>query len=193
MSSEGGVDFVFTRVRIRFKSGSEICSEITELHPAFEALPSPKNLVNQFPHLYLRSEEMEPRRAYVTLLTRNSYLPAALVLNESFKQAGSKYPLVIMSTPSLPPEAREALTRQGLEIVTVDSLHPTPGTRTLSDLDSRFADTWTKLRYVSIRCALSSGDEPCHFQGIRFGGFRGMAYYDLAGLSTNTIIANCSP
>ena len=127
----------------------------------------------------------------MTLLTRNSYLPAALVLNESLKQAGSKYPLVIMSTPSLPSETREALTRQGLEIVAVDSLKAT--SRTLSDLDPRFADTWTKLRYVSIRCALSSGDEPCHFQGIRFGGFRGMAYSDLAGLSTNTLVANCSP
>lgn len=136
---------------------------------------------------------MEPRRAYITLLTRNSYLPAALVLNEGLKQAGSKYPLVIMSTPSLPSETREALIRQGLKIITVDSLQPTPETRTLSDFDPRFADTWTKLRYVSIRCALSSGDEPCNFQGIRFGEFRGMAYSDLAGLSTNTLVANCSP
>jgi len=136
---------------------------------------------------------MEPRRAYVTLLTRNSYLPAALVLNEGLKQAGSKYPLVIMSTLSLPSETREALTRQGLEIVTVDSLRPAPNTRTLSDLDPRFADTWTKLRYVNIRRTLSTGDKPCHFQGIRFGGFRGMAHSDLAGLSTNTLVANCSP
>ena len=97
---------------------------------------------------------MDPRRAYVTLLTKNSYVAAALVLNESLKQAGSKYPLVIMSTPSLPPEATEALIRQGLEIVTVDSLQPTPDTHTLSDLDVRFMDTWTKLRYVKIRCAL---------------------------------------
>jgi len=114
---------------------------------------------------------MEPRKAYVTLLTKNSYLPAALVLNESLKQAGSKYPLVIMSTPSLPSEAREALTRQGLEIVTVDSLQPAPNTHALSDLDARFADTWTKLRYVSIRCAPSLGNEPCLLQGIQFGGF----------------------
>ena len=114
---------------------------------------------------------MEPRKAYVTLLTRNSYLPAALVLNESLKQAGSKYPLVIMSTPSLPSEAREGLTRQGLEIITVDSLRPAPNTRTLSDLDARFADTWTKLRYVSIRCVFSLGDESRPLQGIWFGGF----------------------
>lgn len=103
---------------------------------------------------------MESRKAYVTLLTKNSYLPAALVLNESLKQAGSKYPLVIMSTPSLPSEAREALTRQGLKVLTVDSLQPTPNSHTLSDIDARFADTWTKLRYACIQCAPSLGNEP---------------------------------
>ncbi|KAF9787043.1 nucleotide-diphospho-sugar transferase [Thelephora terrestris] len=61
---------------------------------------------------------MGPRKVYVTLLTKNSYLPAALVLNESLKRVGSKYPLVIMSTPSLPTEAKEALTRQRMETTT---------------------------------------------------------------------------
>ena len=93
---------------------------------------------------------MESRKAYVTLLTKNSYLPAALVLNESLKRAGSKYPLVIMSTPSLPSETREVLTRQGLEIVAVDSLRPAPNTHTLSSLDARFEDTWTKLRWPML-------------------------------------------
>ena len=94
---------------------------------------------------------MESRKAYVTLLTKNSYLPAALVLNESLKRVGSKHPLVIMSTPSLPPEGKEALARQGLQIVTVESLQPNPNDYALSDLDARFADTWTKLRYECIR------------------------------------------
>jgi len=89
---------------------------------------------------------MESRKAYITLLTKNSYLPAALVLNEGLKQVGSKHPLVIMSTPSLPSEAREVLIRQGLDIVTVDSLQPAPNAHILSGLDVRFADTWTKLR-----------------------------------------------
>jgi hypothetical protein len=95
---------------------------------------------------------MESKKAYVTLLTNNSYLPAALVLNESLKRVGSKHPLVIMSTPSLPSEAREALIRQGLQIATVDSLRPNPDTHALSDLDVRFADTWIKLRCERIYC-----------------------------------------
>jgi len=114
---------------------------------------------------------MGSRKAYVTLLTKNSYLPAALVLNESLKRVGSNYPLVVMSTPSLPLEAREALTRQGLEITTVDSLQPAPNTHTLSDLDARFADTWTKLRFARVLCAPLLGDEAHATQGIRSGGF----------------------
>jgi len=93
---------------------------------------------------------MESRRAYVTLLTNSSYLPAALVLNESLKRAESKYPLVVMSTPSLASEAREALIRQGLEIVTVDPLLPAPGTHTPSNVDIRFVDAWAKLRCVDV-------------------------------------------
>lgn len=93
---------------------------------------------------------MEPRKAYVTLITTNSYLPGVLVLNESLKRAGSKYPLVIMSPPSLPSEAREAMTRQGLEIITVDLLKPAPNTYTLSDVDVRFTEAWTKLRCVRV-------------------------------------------
>ena len=102
----------------------------------------------------LRPEGMGPRKAYVTLLAGNSYLPAALVLDESLKRAGSKYPLVIMSTPSLPSEAREALTRRGLEVMTVDSLQPPPGARTFSSIDVRFADTWTKLRCAMVGAPL---------------------------------------
>ena len=98
----------------------------------------------------LSSEKMAPRKAYVTLLTKNSYLPAALVLNDSLKRAGSKYSLVIMSTPGLPAEAKEALSREGVEVITVNSLQPTPNTHVLSNLDVRFADTWTKLRCIKF-------------------------------------------
>ena len=131
-------------MKIKFTIGVRSSSEIADINLAFFRLKihASDAALTDFP----RSEEMGLRKAYVTLLTNNSYLAAALVLNESLKQAKSKYPLVIMSTPSTPSEAREALTRQGLEVVTVDSLKPTPNTHTLSTLDARFADTWTKLR-----------------------------------------------
>ena len=95
---------------------------------------------------------MKPKKAFVTLLTKSSYLPAALVLNDSLKRVESKYPLVIMSTPSLPSEAKEALTREKLQIVAVDSLQPKPNTHVLSALDVRFEDTWTKLRCDCVCC-----------------------------------------
>jgi len=109
-------------------------------------------------------------KVYVTLLTNSSYLPAALVLNESLKRAESKYPLVVMSTPSLPSEAMEALAREGLEIVAVDPLLPAPGTNFLSDLDIRFADTWTKLRWVEAPQSPWLAHENCALQGIWSGG-----------------------
>lgn len=111
---------------------------------------------------------MEPKKAYVTLLTKNSYLAAALVLNESLRRVGSKYPLVIMSTLGLPSEGREAVTRQGVEILTVDSLKPPPSDHNLFNHDARFADAWTKLRYVKIWCASCWVEElmPCRAFGL---------------------------
>ena len=95
----------------------------------------------------------EGKKVYVTLLTKNSYLPGTLVLNESLKLVGSKYPLVIMSTPNLPSETKEALVRQGLEVITVDLLRPDPNTPNLSHLEERFADVRTKLRYAGFPCS----------------------------------------
>lgn len=135
---------------------------------------------------------MESRKAYVALLTKTSYLPATLVLYESFKRVGSKYPLVIMTTPSLPSESREVLTRQRLKIITVDSLHP-PSTHALSsDSDVRFTESWNKLRYVKF-VAFSLCDKAHALQGIRSGRIRGTTSYILAVRLTNTSVADRSP
>jgi hypothetical protein len=84
--------------------------------------------------------------AYVTLLTNASYLPAALVLEQSLRSVGSSYPLVVMATPALSSNARDVLETRGVEIRDVDPLQPPPTVHTLSEADARFADTWTKLR-----------------------------------------------
>lgn len=95
---------------------------------------------------------MSPKAAYVTLLTKPAYLPGALVLEQCLRSVRSRYPLVTMVTPALPQEARDVLKRKGIKIRDVDSLHPGDGVHQLAAHDSRFADTWTKLRYVI--CAL---------------------------------------
>ena len=84
--------------------------------------------------------------AYVTLLTTTSYLAGLLVLHSSLRAVNSKYPLVVMVTPSLPEDARAVLRKWRICTREVASLHPPKGRHTLPPHESRFADTWTKLR-----------------------------------------------
>lgn len=94
---------------------------------------------------------MSRNAAYVTLLTKAEYLPGALVVECSLKSVGSKYPLVVMVTPTLSKDARDVLTRRGVKMREIERIDPTEGTHTLSAHDARFTDTWTKLRCVSFR------------------------------------------
>jgi alpha-N-acetylglucosamine transferase len=89
---------------------------------------------------------MSPNAAYVTLLTKTSYLPGALVLDYSLRSVNSQYPLVVMATPTLPEDARALLKKKGIAIKEVGYLHPAEGVHSLGGHDPRFADTWTKLR-----------------------------------------------
>lgn len=91
---------------------------------------------------------MKPKGAYVTLLTKTSYLPGTLVLDYSLRSVESQYPLVVMVTPSLPDAAKAVLHERGISMREVDSLHPPKGKHVLATHDVRFTDTWTKLRYV---------------------------------------------
>lgn len=94
-----------------------------------------------------------PRCAYLTLITTKEYLPGLLVLHKTLVDVGSKYPLVVMATPALPQEVRDVVTRRGIDIKEVDPLYPKD--HKLSDHDIRFAETWTKLRYVMCVSAVA--------------------------------------
>lgn len=85
---------------------------------------------------------------YATLLTKTEYLPGALVLEDSLRAVGSIYPLVIMITPTVPKEVRDVLDRRGIQMVEIHPLQPEEGVHAVAEHDARFADTWTKLRYV---------------------------------------------
>ena len=83
------------------------------------------------------------KKAWVTLLTKASYLPGTLVLEHSLRSVQSKYPLVCMVTPSLPEDVRRILQRQNIRVREIQPLYP----ERRRDLeDKRFRDTWTKLR-----------------------------------------------
>ncbi|KAF8912780.1 nucleotide-diphospho-sugar transferase [Gymnopilus junonius] len=89
---------------------------------------------------------MGSKYAYVTLLTKNSYLAGVLVLDLCLRMVDSKYPLVVMVTPSLPEEAKAVIHKRHILTREVKILRPPEGKHTLAADDSRFADTWTKLR-----------------------------------------------
>ncbi|KAK4694997.1 hypothetical protein P7C70_g8639, partial [Phenoliferia sp. Uapishka_3] len=91
-------------------------------------------------------------KAWVTLLTRTSYLAGCLVLNESLKKHNSAYPLVVFATSELPSSAREVLTSFGIEVHDIKFLEPLGESQQvdLAEHDHRFADTWTKLRCFEL-------------------------------------------
>lgn len=81
----------------------------------------------------------------MTLLTNNSYLAGALVLDHGLRAVKSKYPLVTMVTASLPADARIIVQKRGIILRDVELLRPNGGNY-LDPYDRRFEDTWTKLR-----------------------------------------------
>ncbi|EPQ60695.1 nucleotide-diphospho-sugar transferase [Gloeophyllum trabeum ATCC 11539] len=93
---------------------------------------------------------MFPRAAYVSLVTKTEYLPGILVVDHCLKSVGSRYPLVVMVTPTLPEEARNVLARRGIAMREVERLSPRAGSHKLAAHDARFDDTWTKLRAFSL-------------------------------------------
>ena len=95
------------------------------------------------PDIFLQN--MSRKGAYVTLLTKESYLPGALTLEQSLKSVLSRYPLVALVTPALPQRAKDVLTRRGILFREIQPLQPDDGP-VVTEYDERFADTWSKLR-----------------------------------------------
>jgi inositol 3-alpha-galactosyltransferase len=95
-----------------------------------------------------------PPFAWVTLLTRASYLPGAILLAYSLDKHASRYPLLILTTPSFPSSILPALEREcsltNTSILPIQSLSPPPENKPSSLIASRFEDTWTKLRVFEL-------------------------------------------
>ncbi|KAG6002950.1 hypothetical protein E4U21_002478 [Claviceps maximensis] len=86
---------------------------------------------------------VESDKVWVTLITNASYLPGLLTLAHSLGAVGTKYPLLALYTPSLPPSALSALAARKIPSLAVPFLSPRSGKH--YDLDPRFNDCWTKL------------------------------------------------
>lgn len=92
--------------------------------------------------------------AWVTLLTRSSYLPGVITLIHSLSIQRTAYPLIVLVTPSLPASSLRALE---LEITqnALLKVHPVeplllPNNSKTTFIASRFEDTWTKLRTFQL-------------------------------------------
>nr|WP_246580130.1 hypothetical protein [Candidatus Sodalis endolongispinus] len=69
--------------------------------------------------------------AWITLLTQPDYLIGVRTLWRSLQQSGSRYPLVVMVTESIPDATRRQLTQEGCLVREVPALQPrcAPGRR----------------------------------------------------------------
>nr|POE56195.1 galactinol synthase 2 [Quercus suber] len=99
------------------------------------------------------AEESAHKYAYTTLITRASYLAGVIVLAHSLRRHGSRYPLVVLYTPSLASTAVRILelesARSNLILRPCAPLLPrTEAQGTL--IAERFGDTWTKLRVFDL-------------------------------------------
>jgi hypothetical protein len=85
-------------------------------------------------------------RAYITLLNSLSYLAGTLVLAHSLQSVGSKYPLVVLVTASLPPEGKRILQESGIQIKEVDDVQVAQSRFNSEATAARLRTVWTKLR-----------------------------------------------
>jgi len=94
-----------------------------------------------------------PKRAWVTLLTKQSYTPGVITLSYSLSKHSSSYPLIVLITTPLEDSSVQALKLEAqhgnLLIKPIEPLLLPSGQKgTL--IAERFADTWTKLRAFEL-------------------------------------------
>ena len=108
------------------------------------SLPKPSH-----PPLSPRPFDSTPRAingAYATFISKDDYLPGALVLAYCHHMTRSIYPFIILATPSLSQKARAIIKKLGITLIDIETLVPAREQYDPSVTDTRFRETWTKLR-----------------------------------------------
>ncbi|KAH8080127.1 nucleotide-diphospho-sugar transferase [Filobasidium floriforme] len=91
------------------------------------------------------------KACWTTLITKPQYLQGLVVLQSCLQAVQSRYPLVVMVTPTLDKQSREVIAGRGMEMVEVESLRPVDeGANGGGGVFERFGDTWTKLRAFEL-------------------------------------------
>jgi hypothetical protein len=98
-----------------------------------------------------RSPATTVKACWTTLITKPQYLQGLVVLQSCLQAVHSRYPLVVMVTPSLDKQSRDVIAGRGMEMVEVESLRPVDeGANGGGGVFERFGDTWTKLRAFEL-------------------------------------------
>ncbi|EXJ90664.1 hypothetical protein A1O1_03768 [Capronia coronata CBS 617.96] len=92
---------------------------------------------------------------WVTLVTKPSYVPGAIILAHTLDQHESNYPLLVQYTASLGHEAVHALEQEGrnyrrIQLQQLDLLLPRKDQENTASVAQRFRDTFTKLRAFEV-------------------------------------------
>jgi len=87
------------------------------------------------------------RRAWVTLLTNESYAKGVMVLHRALVAVGSQFPLLVMVTDGVPQAVKASLESEGCELVRVKPLQLPRGRGGPPQYEcAHFAECWLKLR-----------------------------------------------
>lgn len=101
--------------------------------------------------MFLRNYHVyQEKKAWVTLITGDSYLPGVIALSKSLKFSQSKFPLIVMYIKDkLSNHTKEEIRKYGGVLYEVKPLYPKEGVKT-SFAFSRFSEVWTKLKAWSV-------------------------------------------
>jgi hypothetical protein len=91
-------------------------------------------------------------KAFLTLITKDEYLPGIVVLNRSLQDVCSQYPLVAMITPNLDESTLNVLRNEKITTINIDPLYLLPEQEgpKIHEFDTRFLETWMKLRVFGL-------------------------------------------
>ena len=97
----------------------------------------------------------DEKSCWVTLVTKASYVPGAIVLAHTLDKHHSKYPFLIQYTSSLGDEAVKALEAESkakgrIQLQRVELLLPRKDQENTGSVAERFKDTFTKLRAFQV-------------------------------------------
>ena len=138
----------------------------------------------------MASDDHALKRAWVTLLTRPSYLPGVITLAYTLAAHATAYPLVVLITPSLPQSCVQALRLESIHNpqLTIRPIEPLllPNNTKTTLIAARFEDTWTKLRAFEL-----TSFETCVFLDADITIYRNMdEIFDIRLPGENWIAAN---